>query len=116
MNRYQEALHFLSLEKDCNDTKCKECSIKDICHKYTAINILQEAIEKANKYDEKETPMKPIKKDLINSYDYDEQGANKNKILQCSICGFELFNEYECIDYTFNYCCFCGTKIDWSDE
>ena len=101
MNKYQEALHFLSLEEDCNDTECKGCSIKEICHKYSAINILQELVDKANKYDKKETPKKPIEGKIIyNSFE-------NIQTYHCS-CGREL-------SFADNYCGKCGTKIDWNE-
>lgn len=100
LNKYQEALHFLSLDEDCNDTECKKCSIKKICRKYSVIQILQEAVDKANKYDEKETPHKPIKGKIIyNSYE-------NIQTYHCS-CGREL-------SFKDNYCGKCGKKIDRS--
>lgn len=44
----QEALHFLSIDKECDDTKCNECSIKTMCRKYSAIQTLHKAIHKAD--------------------------------------------------------------------
>lgn len=93
MNRYQEALHFLSINEECNSTKCNECSIKTVCHKYSAINTLQELVDK-------ETPKKPIKKNISNDdedYDY------------CPCCE-EVSGSYQ------KYCDKCGQKLDWSDE
>lgn len=106
-NKYDELLSILE-EYNVDLSNIREILV--------AGNMAQNWREKANKYDEKETPKKPIKKTIINSYDYDEQGVNKNKILQCPSCKFKLYDEYECIDYTFDYCPYCSQKIDWSDE
>lgn len=102
MITHQDALNSIiwRLTSQEEDLELRETDKQDIA-------ILQELIDK-------ETPKKPIEK--IISYDYDEQGTFKNKIIQCPNCEFELYNEYECIDYTFNYCPNCGQKIDWSDE
>lgn len=105
MNKYQEAL--LKAINTFNDIQLGfEYSAKEftIC-----TTILKELVDK-------ETPKKPIEKIISDAYDYDEQSTFKNKIIQCPNCEFELYNEYECIDYTFNYCPNCGQKIDWSDE
>lgn len=106
MNRYQEALHFLSIDEDCNDTECKKCSIKKICRKYSAINILQEAVDKANKYEEKETPKK-----VVHEY-------MQHPTIDCD----QLFDYYSCpncsinLDHKRSYCEDCGQALDWSDE
>ena len=102
MNRYQEALHYLSFNGDCNDTECKECSIKDICHKYSIIQTLQEAIDKANKYDDKETPKKTIKEHII-------KHSRLHQRHYCFICKQPLL-------VLSNYCGYCGNSVDWSDE
>ena len=106
-NKYDELLSILE-EYNVDLSNIREILV--------AGNMAQDWRDKTNKYDEKETPQKPIKKTLINSYDYDEQGINKNEILQCPSCKFELYNEYECIDYTFDYCPYCGQRIDWRDK
>lgn len=88
-NKYDELLSILE-EYNVDLSNIREILV--------AGNMAQDWKDKANKYDEKETPKEPIKKNLINSYDYDEQGFYKNETLQCPICGFKLLNEYECID------------------
>lgn len=98
MNKYQKALNNLKIldyEDLYDDRDLEWCET------------LQELVDK-------ETPKKPIEKFISDGYD--EQGTFKNKIIQCPNCEFELYNEYECIDYTFNYCPKCGQRIDWSDE
>ncbi len=104
MNKYQEALNSIiwRLTSHEEDLELRPTAKEDIA-------ILQELVDK-------ETPKKPIEKIISDAYDYDGQGTFKNKIIQCPNCEFELYNEYECIDYTFNYCPNCGQKIDWSDE
>lgn len=52
---------------------------------------------------DKETPKKPIIKNVCNEVDGDvDYGA-------CPNCEYPL-------DYSFNYCPNCGQALDWSDE
>jgi hypothetical protein len=113
MNKRQEALTDIRYSAKYLNDHINNCD--DICDEYvddilTDCDILQELIDK-------ETPKKPIKKVLIDPYDYDEQGVFKNKIFQCPNCKNTLVDEYECIDYSGqNYCSNCGQRLDWSDE
>lgn len=108
MNNYQNALHFLSIDEDCNDTECNECSIKKICRKYSAIQTLQEAIDKTNKYDEKETPKK-----------YKVEISIDAKItFKCPNC-CQILKTFKGVIETVRpipYCFNCGQALDWSDE
>jgi hypothetical protein len=63
MNKYQEALEFLIKASDCDYKECKECSINKLCHKYEAVQTLQELVDK-------ETPKKPLIKKYENSEHY----------------------------------------------
>lgn len=91
MNKYQEAYKLASnlTPKDMLDKKVRE-----------AVDLVKEACDKAEKYDEKETPKKPLR--------------FKDKFYisppKCPIC--------KTIPHTGNqkYCDECGQKLDWSDE
>ena len=128
MNKYQEALHFLSLEEDCNDTECKEYSIKKMCHKYSSINILQEAINKANKYDElqkvyfKNEPMESADLNgakLQELYDLNSKLQEKETPKKPIKIRTDYMEAYCCPNcrHTFEdtcYCRFCGQRLDRS--
>ena len=86
------------------DIDCTKCGLNPFCAYYKFVYI----------FEQQETPKKPIKEIISDPYDYDEQGVNKNKIRKCPNCNFKLLDEYECIDYTFDYCPNCSQKIDWS--
>lgn len=63
MNKeYQEALNCLRDTKCDEINNCEICSLTSYCGHYQCVKTLQEAIDKANKYDEKETPKKPIER------------------------------------------------------
>lgn len=86
MNKYQEALEFLVKGSNCNCEECEECSINKFCHKYEAIQTLQELVDKA---------MSKKPSDIDNSAGY------------CSNCKAVVLK-------IENYCSKCGQKIDWS--
>ena len=108
MNKYQKELDFLRTEV-CEQNggvfNCEECIFKKYCMYYSYGETLQEAIEKANKYDEKETTFENscnalFEKDLLceaikekcqklNKYYY-----NKYKIY--------LHNGYPCVSIAHN--------------
>lgn len=77
---------------------CKEC--------YTQ---LDEWKDKAKKYDEKETPKKPIRKRIY--YNCHNGECDKTFFYYCPVCNFHSIDK----DYA-NFCPNCGQKIDWSDE
>ena len=84
MNKYEEALNNL-LGQD-SDYYANDEDVK----------IIHEAIRKANKYDEKETPKKPTKEvNEHNDYDY-----------ICPNCKGNV-NRFS------KYCKECGQRIDW---
>ena len=95
MNKYQEALDEIKEEFGCDTA-------------YYGLNIhfelLQEAIDKANKYDEKETPKKVDIK-ISKKPGWDPRNFH------CSNCSRKLKR-----DRSYQYCPRCGTKINWSDE
>lgn len=69
--------------------------------------VLQEAVDKASKYDEKETPMKPT---IIDE-------PSLHYIYYCPDCGATLMvdrNKHP--KHLFNYCGSCSKKLDWSEE
>lgn len=140
MDRYQEALHFLSINGVCNDTECKECSIKKICHRYSAISIIQEAVDTAIRYDElqkvyfKNEPMESADLngvklqelydfcskliDKANKYD-EKETAKKPTFLNYG--GYKIGNWHcpvcdKIIHRNEDYCITCGQHLDWSDE
>lgn len=89
MNKYREAYsyikHYCELDDDCVRWPLYQRNIK----------ILKKAVEKAEKYDEKESPKKPLK----NKYEY----------LTCPICIDEVENER---GHVFKYCPNCGQRIE----
>ena len=89
-NKYQEALDSLKeIEREYTYTK--------IGSKFHVnCDTLQELVDK-------ETPMKPIIKNVCNEVDGDvDYGV-------CPNCEYPL-------DYSFNHCPYCGQALDWSDE
>lgn len=108
MNRYQEAL-----EKICNRVLCGgECLGDKPC---SLLEPIQEAIDKANKYDEKETPKK------VKVFKENDKVVGKIESYRCPTCSYhELFIKFTDINmvgkYKSNYCEVCGQKLDWSDE
>lgn len=96
MNRYEEALNNL-LGQDsgyyANDENVK---------------IIHEAIRKANKYDEKEKPKKPVT--IIGLY------YNTGRI-KCPTCNHQLPMKKNCVNKkkTILYCSRCGQKLDWEE-
>ena len=95
MNKYQEAKDYYFKVYDENE-------LGMLARHY--IDILQEAVDKANKYDEKEKPKKPIikrVKDEFNGEFYDYPF--------CPICD-------SCVVHIHSYCDKCGQRLDWSDE
>ena len=63
---------------------------------FNNIKVLQEAVDKANKYDEKETPKKPP---------LTWECAKPKTRCKCT-AGVEKYH---------SYCWNCGQKLDWSD-
>lgn len=92
MNKYQEALNYI------NKSVCTLLALRDIQDDKVIHNlhILQEAVDKANKYDDKETPKKPIR--------------HLNSFYRCGNCD-ELFQNH----HYQNRCPECGQKLGWSD-
>ena len=91
MNKYQEAL------------RVKENPYRTTFEDIGATKVLQEAIEKANKYDDLRTPKKPIVEiDSYDDYDYSDSYERH----YCPNCKNEVDEAY---------CPACGQKIDWSE-
>lgn len=63
--------------------------------------VLQQAIDKANKYDEKETPAI-----VKNAGSYNFLKGN------CPKCNFEVINEYA----PMKYCPHCGQRLEFKNE
>lgn len=73
------------------------------------VDEIYDLIEKAKKYDEKETPKRPKRKHLY--YNCHNGECDKTFIHYCPICNFSSVEK----NYA-NYCPNCGQKLDWSDE
>lgn len=69
-----------------------------------AIKVLQEAIEKAQKYDELMTP----KKVIVDDSEYVKYGGND---YQCPSCNSWLMPDV----FMENHCFNCGQALDWSE-
>lgn len=96
MNKYQEALDDLSYPLDdssCGGCKCGESDCH--CKKRTAVETLQELVDKA-------TPKKPIPLFIPIAY----------LPYRCPICGTLVNHKKD----KFNYCPKCGQAIDRSEE
>ncbi len=97
MNKYQEAI--LEIKKmNCNITKdwnCEICTHQKVCAYYLPCKTLQEAVDKANKYDEKETTKPKSKK--------------PKGLSICPDCNNGLYINQK-------YCDKCGQALDWGDE
>lgn len=70
-----------------------------------ATKVLQEAIEKANKYDELMTP----KEVIVDDSEYEKYGESDYK---CPSCNLWLRPDI----LMEKHCCCCGQALDWSDE
>lgn len=104
----QEALNKLVKAScpNCDGEGCKGCSIEKICNckaKYW-IDRIQRDIDKAKKYDEKETPKKVIEftSEITNS-------EEAYTFFTCTDCRMLLLPNQK-------YCSHCGQKLDWSDD
>jgi rubrerythrin len=97
MNKYQEALDSVRKEVKATffDELGKQWWTTNRDYDYRC-NLLQEAIDKANKYDEKETPKKSV-------FDADIKCG-----WFCPKCDYRLNTKY------INYCPDCGQKLDGS--
>lgn len=93
MEEYQKALNrAYEIICDLDFSSQLECAKQ--------FKIIQEAVDKANKYDEKEKPKKPIRfidKFYVGPY-------------KCPVCKTIPHT------YTQKYCDECGQRLDWSDE
>ena len=120
MNKYQKALNNLE------DIICElSCELKQDYELYTRetgyekyIYILQELVDKTNKYDEKETAKKPIKEIIFDAYDCDDRNIDFEwERTKCPHCDDDLINEYEDRDFEdYDYCPCCGGRLDWGNE
>lgn len=94
MNKYQEAYKLASnlTPRDMLDKKVRK-----------AVDLVKEACDKADKYDEKETPKKPIRIAIHGLIEYEcpNECEGKKK--------WSFVSKYQ------NYCPNCGQKLDWSD-
>ena len=109
MNKYQEEYNLI--EKLVGDKIyfSNHANFEEVKEVTKALNSLQEAIDKANKYDNKETPKK-VNKEIIgyaNLAGMPELAIYKKT---CPICDKELSFE------KYTYCPECGQKLDWSDK
>ena len=93
MNKYQEAYKIASNLKprDLLDKKVRE-----------AVDLVKEACDKAEKYDEKETPKEVFKESLADAL--------------CPIC--HRYINFDCLNddvkYAPKYCSYCGTALNFS--
>ncbi len=107
MNKYQEALIYFCNGchheyEEGNYGQCKR--VEGRCGHYKS---LKEACDKAEKYDEKETPKK-VKAEIMSDY-VEHHYVQSYEIYVCPVCGLHL-------SPTQNYCDRCSQKLDWSDE
>ena len=101
MEKYQKALDNVK----AIEVNSEECLyVCDLCE--DDIKTLQESVDKANKYDEKETPMKVDLKTRYPVCDFDGDGDNAYDCPKC---------ESGVISYS-PYCPNCGQKLDWGDQ
>ena len=77
------------------------------------IHIVKEACDKAAKYDEKETPKKPItiKPSGESVFDYPTYR------IKCASCGHQLPMKKNCVNKKppILYCDRCGQRIEWEE-
>jgi uncharacterized Zn finger protein (UPF0148 family) len=108
LNKYQEEYNLI--EKLVRDKIyfSNHADFEEVIEVTKALNLLQEALDKAKKYDEKETPKKPISKRLY--YNCHNGECDKTFIHYCPVCNFNSVEK----DYA-NFCPNCGQKLDWSD-
>jgi hypothetical protein len=109
MNKYQEALDSVRKEVKATffDEYGKQWWTTNRDDDYRC-NLLQEAIDKANKYDEKETAKKV--KRIYPAFGDNMPIKKQPKIWGCPICENEIKKHYK-------YCPNCGQKLKWeSDE
>lgn len=107
-NKYQEAFNRLSFNfgLDCLDKDLYKGEIEDF-------KLFQELVDKA-------TSKKPILSEIyLNDEDqtdiYDENGYIDPNVCCCPNCKKSKIYDFEYSE-KFNYCTFCGQRIDWSDE
>ena len=106
INKYQEALDKL---RDKTSTEVREnykdnqglYRIRVIGHKNKECDTLQELVDK-------ETPMKPIREEYVNTHGYKEYGYSCGKCKRGLLC--HCSNIYRCEDTE------CNQVIDWSEE
>ena len=103
MNKYLENLRDFVANIHC------EGHILSKAQKKQAIDTIIEACEKAEKYDELQTPKIPKRKRLY--YNCHNGECDKTFIHYCPVCNFSSVEK----DYA-NYCPNCSQKLDWSDE
>lgn len=102
MNKYQKALNKINTEF-WNYYGWEHCTEE--------INLLQQLVDKV-------TPKKPIKEIISDAYDCDDRNIDFEwERTKCPHCDDDLINEYENRDFEdYDYCPFCGGRLDWSDE
>lgn len=98
MNKYQEALEFLTkaFNSDCGN--CEECLVNKLCHTYEAIQTLHKIVDKA-------TPKKPS---FLN------YGGYKIGNWHCPNCDSIIILDSRKPKQP-KRCEECGQKLDWSD-
>ena len=116
MDKYQVALNNIikSCCSYCNDNNgCQNCKIKQRCNATAKkwVDTLQELIDK-------ETPMKPIKEIIDDSYDDNDRSIDFQwERIKCPNCKEDLVSEPEFRDFVdYPYCPLCSQKLDWSDN
>lgn len=104
MNKYQQALNFLY-----NTIKDNLISFDDT--EKEAVEILQELVDKA-------TPKNPVLSEDWCDEDqtdiYDKNGHIYPYVCVCHNCKKPTIYDFEYSE-KFNYCTFCGQRIDWSN-
>ena len=102
MNKYQEAL-----ERVRSDLEDRIETDNILMVGRMDIVILSEACKKAKKYEEKETPYKPVR--IYPPFGDNVPVKRYPKIFGCGVCGEQVLKHYE-------YCPKCGNRIDWGSE
>ena len=97
MNKYQKALETI---KTHMKTYHRYPVNKELDND---IGSLQQSVDKAEKYDEKETPCKPVR--IYPPFGDNVPVKRYPKLFGCGICGNQVLKHYE-------YCPECGNRIE----
>ena len=109
-SKYKEALEIVGsifVPFTCNGDGDKDyCHLRDNNDYEETYNVLQEAIAKANKYDELMTPKKPLD---IRTEEGCYGPSSDTTFGHCPICG-------EYLELGTKFCSSCGQALDWEGK